>query len=38
MRTITQEEINAKLEAHKLWLDTHEEQGERAKDFLIDEN
>lgn len=30
MREITQEEINAKLEAHKLWLDTAMKQGKRA--------
>ena len=39
MREITQEEINAKLEAHKLWLDTVSDQGEQAvfKDVLIKE-
>lgn len=37
MREITQEEINAKLEAHKLWLDTSHIQGEKARftDVLI---
>lgn len=39
MREITQVEINAKLKAHELWLDTDEEQGEQAvfKDVLIKE-
>lgn len=37
MREITQEEINAKLEAHQLWRDTNKKQGERAvfADVLI---
>lgn len=30
MREITQEEINEKVKAHKLWLDSKEKQGERA--------
>lgn len=37
MREITQEEINAKVEAHQLWRDTNGKQGERAvfADVLI---
>ncbi|WP_288842866.1 pentapeptide repeat-containing protein [uncultured Megasphaera sp.] len=37
MREITQEEINAKVKAHKLWLDTDHIQGEKARftDILI---
>lgn len=37
MREITQEEINAKLEAHKLWWDSEGEHGEKARftDVLI---
>ncbi|WP_288863166.1 pentapeptide repeat-containing protein [uncultured Megasphaera sp.] len=37
MREITQEEIKAKLEAHKLWLDTGGEHGEKVRftDVLI---
>lgn len=37
MREITQEEINAKVKAHELWLDTNHIQGEKARftDVLI---
>lgn len=39
MKEITQEEINAKLKAHKLWRETDGDQGEQAvfKDVLIKE-